>query len=232
MDKIVLTPDELDKLTYRTLKAMQDIDKKMYVSLPNFTLALEHIRITFKNENGVLQATYINTEDQSKATFGFTAPVFKWNQIIIPDGVVFTKNNDECIKNFIQSKCDKPYWLDHEGDFYMYQNIFLNYDIIQKSLLCLPNVWRKNKEVPSKKKIPTKIYDTHNVTLRNVYTLNSQHVEFRNYETYTCECWGVRGHVRHYKDGREVFVKPYKKGIKKDLIPPKGKNYTYENSKD
>ena len=27
-----------------------------------------------------------------------------------------------------------------------------------------------------------------------------------------CLCWGVRGHVRHYKNGNEVFIKPYKKG--------------------
>lgn len=27
-----------------------------------------------------------------------------------------------------------------------------------------------------------------------------------------CTCWSVRGHVRHYKDGREIWIKPYKKG--------------------
>lgn len=28
----------------------------------------------------------------------------------------------------------------------------------------------------------------------------------------TCPCWGVIGHMRHYKDGREVWIKPYRKG--------------------
>lgn len=27
-----------------------------------------------------------------------------------------------------------------------------------------------------------------------------------------CTCWSVRGHVRHYKDGRTIWIKPYKKG--------------------
>lgn len=27
-----------------------------------------------------------------------------------------------------------------------------------------------------------------------------------------CPCWGVRGHYRHYKSGKTIFVKEYKKG--------------------
>ena len=27
-----------------------------------------------------------------------------------------------------------------------------------------------------------------------------------------CPCWGVIGHIRHYKSGREVWIKPYRKG--------------------
>ena len=38
-----------------------------------------------------------------------------------------------------------------------------------------------------------------------------------------CKAWGVRGHFRHYKDGRVVFVHPYVKGKKRDEY--KGKIY-------
>lgn len=31
-----------------------------------------------------------------------------------------------------------------------------------------------------------------------------------------CLCWGVRGHERHYKNGRVVFIKPYRKGKERD----------------
>lgn len=42
---------------------------------------------------------------------------------------------------------------------------------------------------------------------------------------YQCECWGVRGHLRHYEDGRVVFIEPYKKGRKRDVLEPKSKTY-------
>lgn len=40
-----------------------------------------------------------------------------------------------------------------------------------------------------------------------------------------CECWGVRGHIRHYQDGKTVFIEPYKKGKKRDVLDPKTKTY-------
>lgn len=40
-----------------------------------------------------------------------------------------------------------------------------------------------------------------------------------------CECWGVRGHIRHYMDGKTVFIEPYKKGRKRDVMEPKAKEY-------
>ena len=31
-----------------------------------------------------------------------------------------------------------------------------------------------------------------------------------------CECWSVRGHFRHYKNGKVVWVKPHEKGAKRN----------------
>lgn len=31
-----------------------------------------------------------------------------------------------------------------------------------------------------------------------------------------CLCWGVRGHVRHYKGGKTIFIQPYRKGKMRD----------------
>lgn len=41
-----------------------------------------------------------------------------------------------------------------------------------------------------------------------------------------CPCWGVRGHYRHYKSGKVVFVKEYKKGKERANTEPKSKTYT------
>lgn len=45
---------------------------------------------------------------------------------------------------------------------------------------------------------------------------------------YRCECWGVRGHLRHYTNGKVVFIEPYKKGRKRDILDPKSKTYLIE----
>ena len=46
---------------------------------------------------------------------------------------------------------------------------------------------------------------------------------------YRCECWGVRGHIRHTKHGVQ-FVHPYKKGKKRDILEPKSKTYLLERT--
>ena len=42
---------------------------------------------------------------------------------------------------------------------------------------------------------------------------------------YSCECWGVRGHLRHYDNGHVSFIAPYKKGKKRDVLEPRSKTY-------
>ena len=37
----------------------------------------------------------------------------------------------------------------------------------------------------------------------------------------TCPCWGVRGHYRHYKSGKVVFIEAYQKGKDRSNYSPK-----------
>lgn len=46
------------------------------------------------------------------------------------------------------------------------------------------------------------------------YQYVNQYSDKRNYERHT-DSWDVRGHYRHYKNGNVVFIKPFKKGDKK-----------------
>lgn len=41
----------------------------------------------------------------------------------------------------------------------------------------------------------------------------------------SCEAWGVRGHVRKYKNGKTVYIKPYVKGKKRNEVAPKDSTY-------
>lgn len=43
--------------------------------------------------------------------------------------------------------------------------------------------------------------------------------------TINCPCWIVRGHYRHYKSGKIVFIKSYEKGKEKDKMDARGKVY-------
>lgn len=43
-----------------------------------------------------------------------------------------------------------------------------------------------------------------------------------------CEAWGVRGHFRHYKSGKVIFIKPYKKGKKRNEVKELDRNYILE----
>ena len=40
-----------------------------------------------------------------------------------------------------------------------------------------------------------------------------------------CPCWEVRGHYRHYKSGKVIFIPAYKKGKQRDKAEPKPKEY-------
>ena len=40
-----------------------------------------------------------------------------------------------------------------------------------------------------------------------------------------CECWEVRGHYRHYRSGKVVFINPYQKGKQRNNVSPIEKIY-------
>lgn len=48
----------------------------------------------------------------------------------------------------------------------------------------------------------------------------------------TCECWGVRGHYRHYKNGKVTFIHEYEKGAKRGQIKPQDKTYIWGSNKN
>lgn len=78
---------------------------------------------------------------------------------------------------------------------------------------------------PSKKHIQTATEDTHKVRLVKSYTLKrgwKNKVERKKAEI-RCLAWGVRGHYRHYKNGRTVYIAPYVKGKEREKYA--GKEY-------
>lgn len=61
------------------------------------------------------------------------------------------------------------------------------------------------------------------VRLLKTYTLVRDtpiHIN-RSHGKITCPCWGVRGHYRHYKSGKVVFIEAYQKGKDRSRYTPK-----------
>ena len=47
-----------------------------------------------------------------------------------------------------------------------------------------------------------------------------------------CPCWDVRGHYRHYKSGKVIFIQSYRKGKDKDTAQPILKQYVASSRKE
>ena len=55
--------------------------------------------------------------------------------------------------------------------------------------------------------------------------VSDSYIPSASHHEIQCPCWEVRGHYRHYKSGRVIFIPSYKKGKHKDTAPPKPKTY-------
>lgn len=64
------------------------------------------------------------------------------------------------------------------------------------------------------------------VRIDKTYTIEGVTPETkRRKPVISCDCWGVRGHYRHYKDGKVVFIPAYLKGKKRKLGQPVNQEY-------
>lgn len=99
--------------------------------------------------------------------------------------------------------------------------------VVQHYLKRLPEAWIKKKvekklsekEVSELKKAGKK--RVRKVKLINHYTFSVDELERRAKEhdkskVFLCPCWGVRGHQRHLKNGKVVWIHAYRKGAKRN----------------
>ena len=123
-------------------------------------------------------------------------------------------------------------------DEYKYLNIGHDLaQIILRIMLYIMNTPREKIEKPKLPKEKTERKENQNKTAKEnkVYLLD-EIVEYVNENGLTvsqsgthkinCPCWSVRGHYRHYKSGKVIFVENYKKGKERENKEPKSKTYT------
>lgn len=231
MDKIKITSKQYDELINKTTNYPIKNENIIGVSLPHFILSIydQSLEIEYKydTETQILKARISDTMNNETATFTTTQPIdITWGGLTLSD-IVWEKGGNKNIINFYNQKRNLP---DNAPDILKenskyYHTILAMFEVVTKALLILPSVWKKetlknnvNENTPTNRLLKA-IYGNQ-VLLRNVYTIksdiNKAEYVFQNYAGYKCECWGVRGHIRHLKNGKEVFVKPYRKGVKKD----------------
>lgn len=61
--------------------------------------------------------------------------------------------------------------------------------------------------------------------------VSDKYIPSKKTHTMVCPSWEVRGHYRHYKSGKVVFIQSFKKGKHRDTVEPKAKEYIVGRSK-
>lgn len=108
--------------------------------------------------------------------------------------------------------------------------------IVLRTMLYIVKTPRERTERPKNTKIPNTQKSESKVNRENKIYLLDEIVDYvnenglcsikNNSYKIKCPCWSVRGHYRHYKNGKIVFIKNYEKGKQKGKIKPKDKTYT------
>ena len=105
------------------------------------------------------------------------------------------------------------------------------YMLMQKALYERPVIFRSATVPHSVAKTGKKRNGKAKRIVKMIKVMQIQNDEFTEYikaqRSMTCPCWGVIGHWRTYKSGKQVWINPYKKGrLRHDSSAYSPKNYT------
>lgn len=171
------------------------------------------LRVFFKCENGDITGTQIHLAKLHE----------EWIKNISYE--VELSDENECGFDVFCNSNDKKYL---DIGFYITE-------IVLKTMLYIMNTPRSKVVKPKKKNKPESNSKTGNTRNDKIYLLdeiveyvNENRLRITSSGTHTinCPCWSVRGHYRHYKSGKVVFIKKYEKGKEKGKVKPKDKTYT------
>lgn len=72
-----------------------------------------------------------------------------------------------------------------------------------------------------------KIFSLNSIQFRTNNLKTEKTIKSRKWERVT-DCWDVRGHYRHYKNGKTVYIAPYEKGTDRNKGVKRGKMFKLE----
>lgn len=211
-DLIEVTSQEWDKMA-DLAQTNKEFKYNIYdVSLPSFKVRVNH-------DGDVNTYLYDYNIDKHEITFECVS--------MIKVKAYFHYEEDGLNMDIETIYCDKDYhdWWFTETAEHSYDKVskyapiqiwVLGFFYVQWYLYHLPSIFIKDTveihKQPSKRQ-RAKGNRKSIVYLINRYKLNANYDHtITSSRVYTKECWGVRGHERHLKDGRVVKVKYYRKG--------------------
>lgn len=80
----------------------------------------------------------------------------------------------------------------------------------------------KTDEAPKQK-----IFSLNSIQFKTTNSKTESTIKSRKWERVT-DCWDVRGHYRHYKSGKTVYIAPYEKGADRNKGVKQGKMFKLE----
>lgn len=204
IDCVYLTSEQLKDLTHLTIENNQSKNQNPKYGFWVGNIILPSIGIVI--DSGDMVFSFEPTKPNEGADRAWMVSASKGNDTLV--GVMELSN--QCLRSGVikssnpQNEDNKTFALSCVV-FAAIQNRLSNpednFKIEEK------RVQKKNFKKKSKGKGQRKI------RLLKSYTLiRTEPIVSHRHGKITCPCWGVRGHYRHYKSGKVVFIAAYQKG--------------------
>lgn len=183
------------------------------VALPRFELNVDDkmvLRYSYDKEDNSL---FVNIITHSNRHIAFTAvkPWLDETDLGVTFFVKYDFKKDED-QMWWQAKCQEA----NESPFAVAADLASQFWSINFYLLNVPSVIKevkeKKEEVYVEKKKGNKRYKTRVVLCKTIYIHAKKPSKTSVKHMIKCLCWGVRGHFRYMKNGKAVWVRPYRKG--------------------
>ena len=226
-DIIEITQKQLDLImAWRDMN--KDIVRKFLPFISNGTLRIKQENcaneiafLIFQNkENSFLgYFDYFCVEDngENKYLYSYTA--------LIQDGKVYVK--DTQIRSdyslFYKENQEDALLQDLIGVFFAVNAYFFHY---KQDMDEIPVKEVKKHTVHNKRKEPLGTTTVRSLSVKYRLKGSVRHERVPKARQWHVDYWGVRGHIRHYKSGKTVFIAPYTKGKDRENAIGKTKVYT------
>lgn len=220
-DKIVLTPEQLNKICFSVADALG----KNQIALHSFynlsELALPSVSIVIGNYT----YNFATNAKDGEITFEKYLYIDKLFRVILQPKIIDDKLVETRVKVAYQAptivSSDKKYSDNIEMFLainYFIKNIPSSYQETKNKVAETIQVGKGNN-----RKYKQVVHLERTFNFQNLDKMSKTHIK----HIFTCLCWGVRGHFRHLKSGKVIFIQPFKKGKERaNMEAFKEKEYT------